>query len=422
MNYIITFYFEGKRSEDPSHPDFVPNKGVHVMGTSGTPEASIGRYDRHKKRQKMSHERLVFESNETTTGEEELSSDEDNPSQPTITKEMYDSLLEKYKLLECDHKHLKDEVTKLTNENYTLLEKIKALKFGYNVIKDNDKDIQFYTGLPSSGMFDWLISVCRVSLTLVHYILSWEDHFLILLMKLKLGLLNKDIAKRFRCQASTVSKILREWLPVISATLKPLIIWPSKMAVRQHLPTVFKGKFRNVRCVIDCTEIFIQRPNSLTVRAQTWSNYKHHNTMKYLVGVTPAGAISFISIGWGGRASDKKITCDDIPDRVSFLNMVERGDNIMADRGFLIGDELAMHGAHLKIPAFTKGRNQLSAMEVHTSRHLARARIHIERIIGQLKRFRMLQMIVPITQVDLLDDIMVICSAIVNMNKSIVPL
>ena len=39
-------------------------------------------------------------------------------------------------------------------------------------------------------------------------------------------------------------------------------------------------------------------------RAQTWSNYKHHYTVKFLIGIVPQGAISFISKGWGGRVSD----------------------------------------------------------------------------------------------------------------------
>ena len=47
--------------------------------------------------------------------------------------------------------------------------------------------------------------------------------------------------------------------------------------------------------IIDCTEIFIERARNLTVRALTWSNYKHHNTIKILVGMAPTGAISFLS-------------------------------------------------------------------------------------------------------------------------------
>ena len=35
------------------------------------------------------------------------------------------------------------------------------------------------------------------------------------------------------------------------------------------------------------------RPKNLTATAQTWSNYKLNNTLKYSIGITPAGAISF---------------------------------------------------------------------------------------------------------------------------------
>ena len=42
-------------------------------------------------------------------------------------------------------------------------------------------------------------------------------------------------------------------------------------------------------------------------RAQTYSSYKHHNTVKYLIGITPQGSVSFISEGWGGRVSNKHL-------------------------------------------------------------------------------------------------------------------
>ena len=35
--------------------------------------------------------------------------------------------------------------------------------------------------------------------------------------------------------------------------------------------------------------------NAIQMQSSTWSNYKHHNMFKFLVGRTPNGAISFVS-------------------------------------------------------------------------------------------------------------------------------
>ena len=87
-----------------------------------------------------------------------------------------------------------------------------------------------------------------------------------------------------------------------------------------------------------------------------------------------------------------------------FSEKVSHGDCILADRGFLIEQELNEKGAYLKIPHFTKGKDQLSGKEVHESRQLSNVRIHVDHVIGQLKKFRILQSTVPISQVDLLDN------------------
>ena len=68
-----------------------------------------------------------------------------------------------------------------------------------------------------------------------------------------------------------------------------------------------------------------------------------------------------------------------------FLDMIQPRDVILADRGFLIEDELILRGATLAIPAFTKGKLQLSRLEVEKSRQLAQIRIHAKRVIDALK-------------------------------------
>ena len=208
--------------------------------------------------------------------------------------------------------------------------------------------------------------------------LTLEDHLLIVLMKLKLELFNRDISIRFVIKTQLTSKIYRYYLPLLAKELAFLIVWPE----RDTSPPCFTS-FKNCCVIIDCTEIYIERPSNLNARAQTWSNYKHTNTVKYLIGITPAGSVMFLSRGWSGKVSDKEIT-----NRSNFYDFVQNGDMVMVDCGFTIEEELATRGATLKIPAFTKNKKQMSAKDVHNSRKISNVRIHVERVIGRTKKIK----------------------------------
>ena len=77
---------------------------------------------------------------------------------------------------------------------------------------------------------------------------------------------------------------------------------------KKTLPMDFRKNCPNCVVIIDCFEVFIDRLSDLLARAQTYPSYKHHNTVKILIGITPQDSVSFISDGWGGRVSDKHIT------------------------------------------------------------------------------------------------------------------
>lgn len=116
-------------------------------------------------------------------------------------------------------------------------------------------------------------------------------------------------------------------------------------------------------------------------RAQTFSSYKHHHTIKILIGVTPQGTVSFVSEAWGGRTSDKFLT-----ENCGFLEKFLPGDMVMADRGFTVNESVGLKQAKLVVPAFTKGKSQLDPVDVEKTRGIASVRIHVERVIGLLRR------------------------------------
>ena len=88
--------------------------------------------------------------------------------------------------------------------------------------------------------------------------------------------------------------------------LSPLIRWLERDELWRTMPMCFQVSFgKKTTTIIDCFEVFIERPSNVLARSQTFSNYKHHNTVKVLIGITPQGSICFTSKAWGGRTSDK---------------------------------------------------------------------------------------------------------------------
>ena len=80
----------------------------------------------------------------------------------------------------------------------------------------------------------------------------------------------------------------------------------------------------------------------------------YHNTVKFLIGITPQGAISFISKGWEGRVWDQAIT-----EKCGLLDVLHPGDIIVADRGFNVQEVVGLYCAEMKNP---KGKKQLSQL------------------------------------------------------------
>ncbi len=317
-----------------------------------------------------------------------------------------------------------ESALKLASENAALKLKILGLTCGSKMIEDNDEKTNFYTGLPSWAVFQHTLSFLSPHTKLSTNSLTLSDEFVFVLMRLKLGLLLEDLSTRFNVSIAVGSKIFQKWLEVMYYRLNFLIKWPSREVIKENMPPLIKQLYPECICIIDCSEIYIEMPSRYEARSITYSNYKKHNTIKFLISITPCGSISFLSQCWGGRVSDKVLTQE-----CGFLHHLEPGNVVLADRGFTIESDLAIYGAKLEIPAFTRGKNQLSQREVEYSKQLSTVRIHVERVIGNLKnKFRILKGPLPIsmlkhkhdTSIANIDKILRICASLINLSESVV--
>jgi len=122
------------------------------------------------------------------------------------------------------------------------------------------------------------------------------------LMHLRLNAGIQDLGYWFDIHPLTVCRYFTKWLDVLHTKLNVFINWPERGNLLKTVPTVFWKAFWK------CSVIRLLWSSYWKIyftegTTQTWSNYKKHNTAKFLIGTTPQGSISFISKGWGGRVS-----------------------------------------------------------------------------------------------------------------------
>lgn len=123
----------------------------------------------------------------------------------------------------------------------------------------------------------------------------WQKLTLVLL-RLRLGLFEKDLANRFTVSVSRLSDILRSWIRFMKSELQPRCIsWPCKEQIKHYMPPMFKELYPELVSVIDCTEIWTESPSSLDNQPLCYSIYKSRTAMKALIGITPNGVVSFAS-------------------------------------------------------------------------------------------------------------------------------
>lgn len=285
-----------------------------------------------------------------------------------------------------ERKMLYDEIDNLRREKGDIIAErdiLLASQLNSSVIKDNDARCKFYTGLS----WEVFLKLCVFLSTIVHTsakcAIPPTEQLFLTLVKLRLNLPFELISHQAGVDVTTISRCFWKTIDVLYAKIGFMVRWPDRETLKHTLPAIFKLHFPRLTGIMDCFEIFIDRPKNLKARAQVYSNYKKHSTIKVFIVCSPLGAVTYLSTAWGGRASDVEMVraSDFISSKYH-----QPHDQLLADRGFTMVEEFVVAcGAELLIPSFTKGKKQLSPKDVEVSRNISTVRIHIERVIGLLK-------------------------------------
>ena len=369
-----------------------------------------------------------------TTDDNKCENCENITSEKRIIEQKLKDSEEKCKILQEENKNLK-----------TINEELRKREFTYDNLKENEKFFKAFTGIKREKfeiLFEYLDPGADCENIKYHYpnknatsgtspLDLWStpsyltpeskpgpkpkmkpaNQLFMFLTWLRLGISLKFTSWLFNTPQATVSRYLISWSNFVYLKLGAIPIWANLKQLQENMPKCFKETYPSTKVIIDCTELFCQKPSSLTIQSSLFSHYKHHVTYKGLVGIAPSGAITFVSELFDGSISDVEIV-----KRSGFLQkeLWEQGDSVMADRGFTIDDLLQPLGVSLNIPAFLSGRSQLSHNEVTESQTIAAVRIHVERAIQRIKRFRQIRNEIPLSLHGTVNQIWTVCCLLCN--------
>ena len=324
------------------------------------------------------------------------------------------------------------------------IESLQNQVFTIERFQSSDASIHFYTGFPNWKVFMsvfrylnpgdmcenityWLSSRKNVSASVYEEVaangskkgrsrsLRPIDEYFLVMCRLRQGFPEEHLSHLFDISTSTVSRIFISWINFMYLRLGQLNIWPTRQVINETMPEDFKQKYSSTRVIIDCTEVRCQMPSSLHLNGELFSNYKHHTTLKGLIGISPGGAITFISQLYTGSISDREIVV-----RSGLLDLpLQDGDSVMADKGFTIEDLLPL-GVSLNIPPFLGSSNQMPAQDVVRTQEISSLRIHVERAINKIKNFHIWDGVVPLHQFGVVNQMWAVCAILCNAQPNII--
>ena len=267
-------FFSGKPSNliDRDHPDWIPTLNLgHTTSTSASSTSKKERYDRVKMRREAKKE--IQASN----GDD---SDDDRVCDIEFEEESFVEVDECVnESIDCESVFLK-EISSLKEENAILKRKIENLSKNVEFVRlldktdfeEDDDKVTYYTRLPNSVVLMSLFDLISPGISQrSNCSLTAFQKFIITLMRLRLNLPVQDLAYRYGVGVSVISRCFSEIFDLLCVNLVNVVHWPSRDDLVVSMPMSFREKYgTKVVAIIDCFEVFVERPSNLSARAQTY--------------------------------------------------------------------------------------------------------------------------------------------------------
>ena len=323
----------------------------------------------------------------------------------------------------------KNELAKIKSVNINLKKRISNLETKIATIKK--KEFKYTNLIKKPGLFQYL---CGLSIEQFNIILNCaipyihlipypdcmgvshmrstdiSTELLAVLVICRHGLHQGIMAYILEKSKTTMQRIFIGWVIFLATLFNQIDLKPASGFLLKKMPKSFVETCHGLTdLVIDATEFKFQSASNFELNSLMFSNYKNTQTGKALIGVSPHGSGILFSDIYPGSISDSEIT-----EKSGAILFVEEEHEIMSDRGFSIQEFCASKSITLNRPK-QKESNQFAEVDVASNFDIAATRIHVERYIGRIRCWGIMNCVWPINRMDILSSTWQMIGHIVNL-------
>ena len=206
--------------------------------------------------------------------------------------------------------------------------------------------------------------------------LPFMEQFFLTLVRLRMDIPFEMLAGLTGVSETTARAYFWKWIDVGFAKLRFLDSWPDREALLETLPAAVKVRYRRLTSIIDCFENFhwaAVKPECKSTGVLTLQEAPNSKVCPSVYTIR-CNLLCLTCMGWTclGCWVGTQV-------RLHFTYTApSRRPNPCGHWGFTLQDDFAVIcSAELIIPAFTKGKPQLSPADVEGTRDIANIRIRI---------------------------------------------
>ena len=250
---------------------------------------------------------------------------------------------------------------------------------------------------------------------------NWKDDYLAFCIYVRAGTTQEFAQSICGISGGRMSDIFHEWSRVLADALTEMFPRPTRSQLLRAYPTRFLEADGHARCslLLDAFEVFTQSSSNPNVASSTYSDYKKHNTVKFLGGCDPIGCPyeKAVSDGWPGRASDAFMTGN-----TKILRQVHFGNTAKVDKRFLVNNIAAGEGVDIDRPDKRKRKQvQQSSVDTSQTQKIGNTRIIVENVNGDCKlQIRHLNVLIPCHQFGVISKIVRIGYLLQNFKCAVI--